>query len=136
MIDDRNMNTDHTNEDDMPETDETEAPVETIADLVAAGNASPGAAAAERARITEITAIAAVAKRLGVTVDAAQAIERGTPPEALRAAVLDTAAERDDATAVSTAAPLPPMEAGPKQPKRNSLKALAEKQAARLRAGR
>ncbi|MDI4666913.1 hypothetical protein K9U40_21690 [Xanthobacter autotrophicus] len=118
------------------DTEEGEAPVQTIADLVAAGKATQVGAAAERARAAEITSIAAIAARMGVNIDAAQAVERGTSPEALRAAVLNTAAERDDATAVSTAAPLPPMEAGPKQPKRNSLKALAEKQAARLRAAR
>lgn len=116
---------------DADDIEESDAPVQTIADLVAAGKASQADAAAERARAAEITAIAAMAKRMGVTVDAAQAIERGTSPEALRAAVLNTAAERDDATAVSTAAPAPRMEAGPKEPKHNSLKALAEKQAAR-----
>ena len=48
-----------------------------------------------RRQLAELTEIAAQAKRLGVTVDPAQALARGVTPDALRQSVLKQAAERD-----------------------------------------
>jgi chorismate mutase len=58
-----------------------------------------------RAEYAEISAIAAQAARLGVTIDAAEAMAKGIRPEALRRTVLDQLAERSDATDVVAAAP-------------------------------
>lgn len=48
-----------------------------------------------RRQLADLTEIAAQAKRLGVTVDPAQALARGVTPDALRQSVLKQAAERD-----------------------------------------
>ncbi|MBX6330138.1 MAG: S49 family peptidase, partial [Pseudolabrys sp.] len=53
-------------------------------------------------------AIAAQAARLGVAVDAADALKKGIAPDALRRSVLDTLAARAEATAVIAAAPSTP----------------------------
>ncbi|CAA7615719.1 S49 family peptidase [Magnetospirillum sp. UT-4] len=58
-----------------------------------------------RAEYSEISAIAAQAARLGVTIDPAEAMAKGIRPEALRRTVLDQLAERSDATDVVAAAP-------------------------------
>lgn len=55
----------------------------------------------------EIATIAGQAARLGVAVDAAEAIRAGTRPEALRRSVLDALASHAEATAVLAAAPPP-----------------------------
>ncbi|CAA7618949.1 Periplasmic serine protease [Magnetospirillum sp. LM-5] len=57
-----------------------------------------------RAEYSEISAIAAQAARLGVTIDPAEAMAKGIRPEALRRTVLDQLAERSDATDVVAAA--------------------------------
>jgi signal peptide peptidase SppA len=58
-----------------------------------------------RAEFAEIAAIAAQAARLGVTVDAADAVRKGVSADALRRRVLDTLAERAEATTVIAAVP-------------------------------
>jgi signal peptide peptidase SppA len=60
-----------------------------------------------RAEFAEIAAIAAQAARLGVTVDAADAVRKGVSADALRRSVLDTLAARAEATTVIAAAPSP-----------------------------
>ena len=81
------------------------APVVTIAPAVPA---QPAAEAERlRAEYAEIAAVAAQAARLGVTVDAADAMQRGVAPEALRRSVLDALASRAEASAVVSAAPQP-----------------------------
>lgn len=50
-----------------------------------------------RAQLMELTEVAAQAKRLGLSVDPAQALARGVTPDALRKTVLGQAAERDAA---------------------------------------
>lgn len=50
-----------------------------------------------RAQLTELTQVAAQAKRLGISVDPAQALAGGVTPDALRKTVLGQAAERDAA---------------------------------------
>ena len=60
-----------------------------------------------RRQLAELTEIAAQAKRLGVTVDPAQALARGVTPDALRQSVLKQAAERDVAQDIVAEAPAP-----------------------------
>lgn len=72
-----------------------------------------GAAAAENDRSSkpaerlraEFAEIAAQALRLGVAVDAADAVAKGVSPDALRRSVLDTLAARVEATNVIATAP-------------------------------
>lgn len=59
-------------------------------------------------QLAELTEIAAQAKRLGVTVDPAQALARGVAPDALRQSVLKQAAERGVAQDIVAEAPLQP----------------------------
>ena len=61
-----------------------------------------------RRQLAELTEIAAQAKRLGVTVDPAQALARGVTPDALRQSVLKQAAERDVAQDIVAEAPPQP----------------------------
>lgn len=61
-----------------------------------------------RRQLAELTEIAAQAKRLGVTVDPAQALARGVTPDALRQSVLKQAAERDVAQDIVADAPQQP----------------------------
>ncbi len=61
-----------------------------------------------RRQLAELTEIAAQAKRLGVTVDPAQALARGVTPDALRQSVLKQATERDVALDIVAEAPQQP----------------------------
>jgi len=61
-----------------------------------------------RAEFGEIAAIASQAARLGVTVDAADAMRKGISADALRRSVLDALAARAEATSVIAAAPSTP----------------------------
>ena len=61
-----------------------------------------------RRQLADLTEIAAQAKRLGVTVDPAQALARGVTPDALRQSVLKQAAERDVAQDIVAEAPQQP----------------------------
>lgn len=67
----------------------------------------PDPAAALRAEYAEIAAISAQANRLGVTIDAAEAMQKGIRPDTLRQSVLDALASRSEANAVIAAAPQP-----------------------------
>jgi hypothetical protein len=58
-----------------------------------------------RAEFAEIASVAAQAARLGVTVDAADAVRKGISADALRRSVLDALAARTEATSVIAAAP-------------------------------
>lgn len=64
--------------------------------------ASPEAIRAEAAEVAQVCAQAA---RLGVTIDAADAVSRGLKPEALRAKVLADLAARSDAAGIIASAP-------------------------------
>jgi ClpP class serine protease len=66
------------------------------------------AADAIRAEYAEIAAIAAQAGRLGVTVDAADAMRKGIKPDALRRSVLDALAARAEAISVVSASATQP----------------------------
>jgi hypothetical protein len=68
--------------------------------------ADPDLAARLRAEMAELMSITAQAARLGVTVDAAEAMRRGIDPAALRRTVLDTLASRDAGLDIVAAAPV------------------------------
>ena len=61
-----------------------------------------------RTEYADIASLAAQAARLGVTVDAAEAMRKGISAQALRRTVLDTLASRAEATTVIAAAPSAP----------------------------
>jgi hypothetical protein len=83
----------------------TAAPVDTAAvDARPSGNAS-AVAARLRAEYGEIATVAAQAGRLGLSIDAADAMRRGVKPDALRRSVLDTLAARSEAADIVAVAP-------------------------------
>ncbi|MBI2718132.1 MAG: S49 family peptidase [Rhizobiales bacterium] len=65
----------------------------------------PDPADALRAEYAEIAGIAAQAVRLGVAIDAADAMRKGIKPEALRRSILDALAARAEASSVVAVAP-------------------------------
>ena len=91
-----------------PQTD----PAPALAQPPAAPDADPDPeidpADALRTEYADIASLAAQAARLGVTVDAADAMRKGISAEALRRTVLDTLASRAEATTVIAAAPSAP----------------------------
>jgi hypothetical protein len=89
-----------------PEPDLPRTEVPTPAASTAAPE--PTTANALRVEFAEIAEIAAQAARLGVAVDAADAMRRGISADALRRSVLDTLATRAEATAVIAVAPSTP----------------------------
>jgi len=75
--------------------------------LAAAADAAPSAMTADavRAEAAEVAQVCAQAARLGVTIDAADAVTKGLKPEALRARVLADLAARSDAAGIIATAP-------------------------------
>lgn len=71
--------------------------------------AEAGIAEKLRAEFAEVAAVVSQAARLGITVDAADALKKGIAPDALRRSVLDTLAARAEATTVIAAAPSNPV---------------------------
>jgi capsid assembly protease len=73
----------------------------------AAADAAPSAMTADavRAEAAEVAQVCAQAARLGVTIDAADAVAKGLKPEALRARVLADLAARSDAAGIIATAP-------------------------------
>jgi signal peptide peptidase SppA len=73
----------------------------------AAADAASSAMTADavRAEAAEVAQVCAQAARLGVTIDAADAVTRGLKPEALRARVLADLAARSDAAGIIATAP-------------------------------
>jgi signal peptide peptidase SppA len=84
----------------VPAPDAPPDPAPAAAEARAAGTAER-----LRAEFAEIAAIATQAARLGVTLDAADALKKGIAPDALRRTVLDTLAARSEATSVIAVAP-------------------------------
>jgi signal peptide peptidase SppA len=93
-----------------------ETPIETPAPVAAAPAVPPVEAAAPanpstmtadaiRAEAAEVAQVCAQAARLGVTIDAADAVAKGLKPEALRARVLADLAARSDAAGIVATAP-------------------------------
>ena len=72
------------------------------------------AVALMRAEAAEIVALGALAAKLGVTIDAADAVQKGLKPDALRTIILNQAAIISNASAV--AAVPPPKSAAPESP--------------------
>jgi ClpP class serine protease len=73
----------------------------------AAADATPTTMTADavRAEAAELAQVCAQAARLGVTIDAADAVSKGLKPEALRARVLADLAARSDAAGIVATAP-------------------------------
>lgn len=71
--------------------------------------AAPATAERLREEYAEIASLAAQAMRLGVNVDAADAMRRGISASDLRRCILDTLAARAEATSVIAAAPSAPV---------------------------
>ncbi|MEJ2435534.1 MAG: S49 family peptidase, partial [Pseudolabrys sp.] len=94
---------------DAPPEPATTAPAPASAEPATA-KPTPEAGTAERMRaeFAEVAAITAQAARLGVTLDAADALKKGIAPDALRRSVLDTLSQRSEATSVIAAAPSTP----------------------------
>ncbi|MBC9248331.1 S49 family peptidase [Paracoccus sp. 11-3] len=103
---------------DAPGTTATpKQPAAPTAQQATAGSPTPGAAAtanqvdatadAIRAEAAEVASICAQAAKLGVTLDAADALRRGVKPEALRGQILDSLAARSDASGILASAPAP-----------------------------
>ncbi len=67
-----------------------------------------------RAEAAELATIGAQAARLGVTIDVAEAVQKGIRPDALRASVLNQLAARSDAAAIAVVPP--PKSAAPESP--------------------
>ena len=67
-----------------------------------------------RAEASELASVGAQAARLGVTIDVAEAVQKGIRPDALRASVLNQLAARSDASAIAVV--LPPKSAAPESP--------------------
>ena len=83
---------------------ETPAPSAPLPTPVPPADAAANAGAdAIRAEYAEIAAIAAQAGRLGVTIDAADAMRKAIKPHALRRSVLDALAARAEAISVVSA---------------------------------
>ena len=75
----------------------------------AATTATPVNATADaiRAEAAEVASICAQAAKLGITLDAADAVRRGVSPDALRGQILDSLAARSDASGILASAPAP-----------------------------
>ena len=82
----------------VPATDAPEA-------VALTGGAAAMTAEAIRAEAAEVAQVCAQAARLGVTIDAADAVTRGIKPEALRVRVLADLAARGDAAGIVATAP-------------------------------
>jgi len=93
---------------------EETSPVQAMTPAPAPAAPTPDPADQIRAQAAEIAEIAAQASRLGLTVDAAEAVRAGTAPDALRRAVLKQLARTTDATIVASIAP-PAAEPAPKE---------------------
>ena len=86
------------------------------------------AVALMRAEAAELATIGAQAARLGMTIDIAEAVQKGIAPDALRASVLNQLAVRSDAAAIAVVPP--PKSAAPQSP------IMAAAQAAAAKAGK
>ena len=105
-----------------PVPDETEseavpapvAPPPTPSSPTPAPTEAATAVALVRAEAAELAGIGAQAARLGLTIDVAEAVQKGIAPDALRASVLNQLAARSDAAAIAVVPP--PKSAAPESP--------------------
>ncbi len=93
---------------------EEQIPAQSLTPAPSPAAPTPDPAAQIREQAAEIAEIAAQASRLGLTIDAAEAVRAGTQPDALRRAVLEQLAKTTDATIVASIAP-PTVEPAPKE---------------------
>jgi signal peptide peptidase SppA len=87
--------------------DELARSIDSTPDRPAETGLTSSAADKLRAEFAEIASIASQAGRLGVTIDAADAVRKGVSADVLRRSVLNTLAARAEATNVIAAAPSP-----------------------------
>jgi len=87
------------------QTTTTAAPTMPVSSVAAAPDTTAMNADAVRAEAAEVAQVCAQAARLGVSIDAADAVTRGLKPEALRARVLADLAARSDAAGIIATAP-------------------------------
>ena len=73
----------------------------------AAAAAAPSDADAIRAEAAEVASICAQAAKLGVALDASDAVRRGVSPDALRGQILDRLAAKSEANGILASAPAP-----------------------------
>ena len=99
------------------------APAPAPAPTEAATAVAATAVALVRAEAAELAGIGAQAARLGLTVDVAEAVQKGIAPDALRASVLNQLAARSDAAAIAVVPPT--KSAAPESPLLASLKRAA-----------
>ena len=113
---------------EAPANDETEdqaVPVTVVPSPVPAPTPAPAppapapseaatAVALVRAEAAELATVGAQAARLGVSIDVAEAVQKGIRPDALRASVLNQLAARSDAAAIAVVPP--PKSAAPESP--------------------
>jgi len=78
------------------------------------GEAAAFALSVARAEAAELATIGAQAARLGVSIDVAEAVQKGVKPDALRASVLNQLAARSDAAAITVVSP--PKSSAPESP--------------------
>ena len=104
------------------------APAEPVIIPAPAPSAAANAVALVRAEAAELATIGAQAARLGLTIDVAEAVQKGIAPDALRASVLNQLAARSDAAAIAVVPP--PKSAAPQSP------IMAAAQAAAAKAGK
>jgi len=87
------------------QTTTTAAPTMPVPSFAVAPDTAAMNADAVRAEAAEVAQVCAQAARLGVTIDAADAVTRGLKPEALRSRVLADLAARSDAAGIIATAP-------------------------------
>jgi ClpP class serine protease len=87
------------------QTTTTAAPTMPVPSVAVAPDTTAMNADAVRAEAAEVAQVCAQAARLGVQIDAADAVTRGLKPEALRARVLADLAARSDAAGIIATAP-------------------------------
>ncbi|SDX80566.1 S49 family peptidase [Roseicitreum antarcticum] len=87
------------------QTTTTAAPTMPVSSVAVAPNPVSMSADAVRIEAAEVAQVCAQAARLGVQIDAADAVSRGLKPEALRARVLADLAARSDAAGIIATAP-------------------------------
>ncbi len=90
---------------DLPNTATPPNPPEPVVPNPAPETAPIVSANAIRAEAAEVAQVCAQAARLGVAIDAADAVKRGLKPEALRAQVLENLAAQSDAASIVASAP-------------------------------
>ena len=81
------------------------------------------AVALVRAEAAELATIGAQAARLGLSIDVAEAVQKGIRPDAMRASVLNQLAARSDAAAIAVVPP--PKSAAPESPLLAAVKRVA-----------